>query len=189
MKFLSIERARLKSVCLCVVCVSRNHTHTTSPSPRSLTVYPVEDTQFSIFSPLKDLLYADFHSPLHYRSLSFFLSNNNQFLFSPSVAYTQQLHYSHITSQCSNNSGYSQTMPRNMSLATAHATYGNLSSGSPSKGSHQQQQLAQQPSPASQQQRSVSPDLVSKRQQQHKDQIGELKGKGVERLRKTKLSA
>lgn len=65
--------------------------------------------------------------------------------------------------------GYSQTMPRNMSLAVvasshSQAAYGNLSAKRSS--SQQQQQIAR----LEKQQRSVSPDLVSKKQT--KEQIG-----------------
>jgi hypothetical protein len=73
-------------------------------------------------------------------------------------------------------SGYAQTLPRNINIT--NATYGNLVAVSPNKASpsvqQQQQQLLhqQQLNQMQQQQqgRSVSPDLVSKRQL--KDQMG-----------------
>lgn len=83
------------------------------------------------------------------------------------------------------HTGYaSQTLPRNLNIS-ANATYGNIpASASPAKlhqhqmlmqhPNHHVQQQQQQQSQAQQQQqdsRSVSPDLVSKRQL--KDQMGE----------------
>ena len=76
---------------------------------------------------------------------------------------------------CHVSSGYAQTLPRNMNIS--NATYGNLVHGSPIKLSptvqQQQQSYPIQVSEAQQKQtnRSVSPDLVSKRQL--KDQMGQ----------------